>query len=106
MIYIKIFLLCQKGCKYNGINYTYFAANCICNSSFLENNFDKNNITTEENDKDEKLNFSVLKESFITNLFDFNINVIYCYNLVFNLKLLKNNIGFFCMRKKIYIKIT
>ena len=46
---------------------------------------------------DEKLNFSELKDSFISNLFDFNINVIYCYNLVLNLKLLKNNIGFFCM---------
>ena len=87
---------CQKGCKYNGIDFTYFAANCICNSSFLQNN-SENNITTDKSTNEEGFNFKTLKESFIANLFDFNINVIFCYNLVFNSKLLKNNIGFFCM---------
>ena len=92
---------CQIGCKYYGIDYTYFAANCICNSSFLqsniENNNNNNNKTNEENNNEEKLNFSDLKESILSNLFNFNINVIYCYNVVFNLKLLKHNIGFFTM---------
>ncbi len=39
---------CQKGCKYNGINYTLVAANCICNSNFLQSNLDNNN-TSDEN---------------------------------------------------------
>ena len=87
---------CQKGCKYNGIDYDLVTANCICDSSFLQNNIEYNN-TKEENNKEEKLNFRELKESILLNLFNFNINVLYCYNLVFNLKLLKRNIGFFCM---------
>ena len=87
---------CQKGCKYNGIDYTYFAANCMCNTSFIQNNSKIKNAF-EENIKDESEKFKTLKESFISNLFEFNTNVIYCYNLVFNLKKLKNNIGFFCM---------
>ena len=87
---------CQKGCKYNGIDIQLLTANCICNSSFLQSDTDYNN-TNDANSKEEELNFKKLKESFISNLFDFNIDVIYCYNLVFNLKLLKSNIGFFCM---------
>ena len=36
MIYKNV-SFCQKGCKYNGINYEYFAANSICNSNNLQN---------------------------------------------------------------------
>ena len=95
---------CQKGCKYNGIDYDLVTANCICDSSFLQNNLEHNN-TKEENNKEEKLNFRELKESILLNLFNFNINVLYCYNLVFNLKLLKRNIGFFCMIFLFFLQI-
>ena len=95
---------CQKGCIYNGIDYTYFAANCICNSSFLETN-SAINITKDKNNKEKGLDFKTLKESIISSLFDFNLNVIYCYNLVFNLKILKNNIGFFCMAILLLLQI-
>jgi len=88
---------CQKGCKYNGINYTLVAANCICNSNFLQSNLDNNNNTNDENAREEKLNFKELKKIMISSLIDFNIDVIFCYNLILNLKLLKKNIGFFCM---------
>ena len=95
---------CQKGCIYNGINYEYFAANCICNSNDLQNNSTINK-TNDKNTKEKGLDFKKLKESFISNLFDFNINVIFCYNLVFNLKLLKNNIGFFCLAILLFFQI-
>ena len=38
-----------------------------------------------------------MTESFLTSLLDFNLNPIYCYNLVLNLKIFKNNIGFYFM---------
>ena len=69
------------------------AANCSCNTDILENK-DLNNI---KEDKSELFNFDYLKQSFISNLFDFNYQVIYCYNLVFNLKILRKNIGFYAM---------
>ena len=86
---------CQKGCKYNGMNYELMTANCLCNSSLLQISSD-NNIE-DKNEKEEKLNFNTLTESILANLFDFNIEVFNCYNLVFNLKLLSTNIGFYCM---------
>ena len=95
---------CQKGCIYKGIDYNLVAANCICDSSFLQGDSSNNN-TRENNNKEEKLNFKIIKESFISNLFDFNINVLYCYNLVFNLKLIKNNIGFFSMMILLFFQI-
>ena len=38
-----------------------------------------------------------MTESFLTSLLDFNLNPIYCYNLVLNLQIFKNNIGFYFM---------
>ena len=77
------------------MNYELMTANCLCNSSLLQISSD-NNIE-DKNEKEEKLNFNTLTESIIANLFDFNIEVFNCYNLVFNLKLLSTNIGFYCM---------
>ena len=48
---------------------------------------------------------SELKKSFIANLLDFNINVIYCVNLVFNFKILKSNIGFYFMASMCFLQI-
>ena len=87
---------CQSGCIYNGMNYDLMIANCLCDSSFLQNGLENNNTNNEENTK-EILNFNTLAESFLSNLLDFNINVIYCINLLFNLQILKTNIGFISM---------
>ena len=89
----KNITFCQDGCKYIGFDYELMAANCSCNTDILENK-DLNNI---KEDKSELFNFDYLKQSFISNLFDFNYQVIYCYNLVFNLKILRKNIGFYAM---------
>ena len=75
-------------------------ANCICDPSLIQNSLNNENSNINTNNikyKEEKLNFNSLKESFIANLLEFNIEVIYCYNLVFNIKILKRNIGFYCL---------
>ncbi len=87
---------CQSGCVYDGMDYELMAANCICYTNVLQIN-DLNNTKEEEKGKSQKINFGNLKKSFISNIFDFNYEVIFCYNLVINLKIMKANIGFYSM---------
>ena len=83
---------CQDGCIYNGINYDLMAANCICDISILKG------ISSENDENNNNKNIVNNKaSSFTSNLLDFNYNVILCYNLVFNLDILKNNFGFFSL---------
>ena len=86
---------CQDGCTYTGMDYELMTANCICDSSILQNEL--NNNTKKENSKEEELSFNSMKDSLLKSLFPFNLDVIHCYNLVINLKILKNNIGFYFM---------
>ena len=86
---------CQDGCTYNGVDYELRAANCQCDSSYLQNNA-KSEESGESTEK-EKVDFKSITKSFISSLLDFNIDVIFCYNLVFDLDILKKNIGFFLM---------
>ena len=89
---------CQKGCSYYGINYELMAANCICDSSLLKITSDNNGTYNEnKNNEEEILTFKSLTKSIIANLFDFNTDVIKCYNLVFNINIFYKNIGFYCM---------
>ena len=94
---------CQEGCTYTGMNYELMTANCICDSSMLQK--DLNNNTENENSKEEKLSFNSMKDSFLESLFPFNLDVIHCYNLVINLKILKNNIGFYFMLSMLILQI-
>ena len=83
---------------YSGIDYKLMAANCICDSNSLQSNSENNDTNNEnKNNEEEIVTFKVLTKSIIEHLFDFNINVIKCYNLVFNKKIFYNNIGFYCM---------
>ena len=87
---------CQEGCSYEGVDYDLMVANCLCHSTVLQN--DEDNIISEgKKEEKEILNFKTLSKSFVSNLFDFNIEVIYCYKLVFDKKILFKNIGFYCM---------
>ena len=88
---------CQEGCTYDGINYTLKTANCKCDSNLIQNDLENDDIDSNNINKEEKLNFNTLTESFLTSLLDFNLNPIYCYNLVLNLQIFKNNIGFYFM---------
>ena len=92
---------CQDGCKYIGFDYELMIVNCSCDTNILEND-DLNNI---KEDESEIFNFDYLKKLFISNLFDFNYQVIYCYNLVFNLKILRKNIGFYTMIIMLFLQI-
>ena len=95
---------CEQGCTYKGMDYELMIANCICDSSIMKPN-DEDNIASNDNNKEEKLNFKSLKNSFLESLFDFNFDVINCYNLVFNLKFLKSNIGFYSMMTLFIIQL-
>ena len=97
---------CKKGCLYTGMNYELMTANCICDSSLLQSS-SNNNETNKENEINEEDNntFKALTKSFISNLFDFNFDVFKCYNLVFNIKIIYNNIGFYCMSAMLVLQI-
>ena len=62
---------------------------CTCNIiSLQDNNYDPE-------DKNEKLNMNNLVNSFTKEIFSFNYDVIKCFNLAMNPKILKNNVGFY-----------
>ena len=95
---------CQDGCSYAGVDYDLMVVNCICDAAALQRE-GKNN--TNDNQAQTNLNtFESLVQSFIKNWLDFNIDVIYCYNLVFNPHILKQNIGFFVMSGLLFLQIS
>ena len=38
-----------------------------------------------------------IKKAFLSNLYNFNFEILKCYNLVFNEKIIVTNIGFYCL---------
>ena len=95
---------CQDGCTYSGINYDLMAANCICDSNYLQIEENNETIINEKNKK-ENVNFKSITKSFIANLLDFNFEVIYCYNLVLNTNILIKNIGFYSLTSLLFLQI-
>ena len=93
---------CEDGCSYSGMDYVLMTAICNCDSNTLQG---EKNATNDNKEQSEALNFNTITKSFISNLLDFNIEVIYCYNLVFDLKRLSKNIGFFFMLIMILLQI-
>jgi len=91
---------CQYGCIYKGINYSLMAANCICDSIFLEKIYDD---TVSEDT--EPISFKDIKNIFLANLFSFNFEVLRCHNLVFNKKIIVTNIGFYCLLSMLFLQI-
>ena len=85
---------CQDGCTFTGINYTFNFANCLCNTSFIQGK--ENNISSTKKES-EKVNFKSITKSFIENLFSFNIEVVKCYNLALDPKILIYNYGFYSL---------
>ena len=73
---------CEKQCSYKGINYDLMIANCICNSSMMKYSMDSNNKDNNINKEKENVDFYSIKKSVIASLIDFNIDIIYCYNLI------------------------
>ena len=93
---------CQKGCSYSGINYELTTVNCICDSSSLQGENVVENYNTEDS---ENLNFKSITKTFASSLLDFNIDVIFCYNLVFDFQRLVKNIGFYLMSIMLILQI-
>ena len=93
---------CQEGCRYSGISYELNAANCLCNTSYLQE--EERNITL-LNSAIKIISFKTISKIFLENLFDFNFGVLRCYNLVINTKILINNIGFYCLSSMFFLQI-
>ena len=84
---------CQDGCSYFGMNYDLMVANCKCDSSLLQKK--KKNATENNQLKSEVNSFKEFTKSFISNLIDFNFEILRCSNLALNSKIIIHNIGFF-----------
>ena len=80
-------------------------ADCLCDSNLLQSSFNNNDTNNRNNNEEEHLSFKTLAKSIIANLFDFNLDVFKCYNLVFNLQILHGNIGFYCMALMFILQI-
>ena len=83
---------CGDECVYNGIDYSLMVANCICEAELIQIN------SIEENDNDnihkKGVTLNDITNSFTSKLLDFNYIVVKCYNLIFDIEILRKNIGF------------
>ena len=61
----------------------------------MQNDLDNN--AENRNHENEGNNFKTITKSILANFLDFNFDVIKCYNLVLDLKVLKSNIGFYSL---------
>ena len=93
---------CQDVCSYGGIDYELMTVKCICNADSLQS---ETQNTTNENDESKLSHFESLVKTFISNWFDLNFEVIYCYNLIFYGPILIKNIGFFLMGSMFALQI-
>ena len=93
---------CQYGCKYKGVNYNLMVANCICKSNLLQK---KEEDIEEISEEKEILNFKSLRKAFLENIFSCNLEVLKCYNLVLNPKILIHNIGFYALSSMFVLQI-
>ena len=93
---------CGDYCTYNGMDYTLMIAKCSCNPGNIQDT--DINIETEEEAK-KGITLNDLANSFTSEIFSFNFDVIKCYNLVFDLSILKKNKGFFTFIIMIILQI-
>ena len=94
---------CQVGCSYLGMNYNLMVANCKCNSRLIQG--EQKNVTENGVSKPEINRFKEFTKSFISNLIDFNFEVLRCYNLALNNKIIIHNIGFFSLFSMFLLQI-
>ena len=93
---------CGEGCLYDGVDFTYIIAKCVCDADNIQTGED-NNLGLNNERKGVSLNDIV--NSFRGELFNFNFKVITCYNLVFDSDILKINLGFRIMISLIGIEL-
>ena len=93
---------CQYGCSYLGMNYNLMVANCKCDSRLLQGK--QKNETENDASKSVEIGFKEFAKSFISNLIDFNFEILRCYNLALNKKILIHNIGFFSLFAMLFLQ--
>ena len=98
--YFKNVSFCQYGCKYKGMNYSLMIANCVCDLTFIQEDFDNINLKNTES-----ISFTDIKNTFLSNLLSFNLDVLRCFNLVFDKKTITKNIGFYCLFLMLILQI-
>ena len=87
---------CQNGCSYLGMNYyNLMVANCRCDSRLILIN--QKNITENDELKSTENSFKEFSKFFISNLVDFNFEILRCYNLALKKEIIIHNIGFFTL---------
>ena len=94
---------CGYECLYNGMDYSLMIAKCICDGANIQEQ-DENLDNLDESKKGITLND--LANPFKSEIFSFNLDVVKCYNLVFDLNILKRNKGFFVNIVKIGLQIV
>ena len=82
---------CGDECLYNGMDYTLMVAKCSCNPSNIQ---DSNSNLEDEEEFKKGITLNDLANSFTSEIFAVNFDVIKCYNLVFDSSILKKNKGF------------
>ena len=87
------------------MDYELITANCKCDSSFMQSKVINDTDSDDNNAEEEILSFKALKDTVLSNIFPFNIDVIYCYNLLLEFKKLKSNIGFIIMSIMLLLQI-
>ena len=83
---------CGDDCVYNGMDYSLMIAKCSCIPENIQETSE--NIETEHKDK-KGITLNDLTNSFKSEIYSINFDVIKCYNLVFDINILKKNKGFF-----------
>ena len=85
---------CGDDCLYTGMDYNLMIAKCSCSPGNLQEGED--DLDIDDNIEDKKgITLNDLANSFTSEIFSFNFDVIKCYNLVFDLDILKKNKGFY-----------
>ena len=85
--------LCEKGCEYNGINFTSARLNCICPENFPSLN------------EIEILSDTVGTGNWTNELKEGNIECLKCFNLIFSLENLKKNAGLISMSLLLILQV-
>lgn len=80
--YFQNISICEENCEYSGMNYDLFYATCLCQG-----------VDVGSSDSIGKQVFSLFEDTLISS----NYKVIICYNVVFSVETLTNNIGSYCL---------
>ena len=80
--YFQNISICEENCEYSGMNYDLFYATCLCQG-----------VDVGTSDSIGKQVFSLFEDTLISS----NYKVIICYNVVFSVDTLTNNIGSYCL---------